>query len=89
MSRPPAANTPAAWLATAPPVNEAGAVVVGPTGVAVAEPPGLEGVEVVTVPLPAAVEAPPEGDEAGVVGTLVPEGVVVGVPEGQGTVTVV
>jgi hypothetical protein len=87
MRRPPAASTPAAWLAAAAPVSEAGFEVVGPTGVAVAEPPGLEGV--VTVPLPAGVEAPPLGAETRVLGTPVPEGVVMGVVVGQGTVTVV
>jgi len=92
MKRPPAASMPAAWLATAAPVNEAGFVVVGPTGVAVAVAglPGLEGVEVVTVPLPGAAEEPPVGEtlELDVVVIGVPEGVVV-VTEVQGTVTVV
>jgi len=89
MKRPPAASTTPAWFATAAPVNDAGFVVVGPTGVAVAEPPGLDGVEVVAVPLPAGIEEPPVGtDEIRVVGA-VPEGVVTGVTEEQGTVMVV
>jgi hypothetical protein len=70
-------------------VNDAGAVVVGPTGVAVAEPPGR--VEVGIVLLPAGIEAPPVGAvvvEIKVVGA-VPEGVMMGVPEEQGTVMVV
>ena len=40
MNRPPAASATTAWFATAAPVNDAGAEVVGPTGVAVAELPG-------------------------------------------------
>jgi hypothetical protein len=89
MNRPPAASAKPAWFATAAPVNDAGAVVVGPTGVAVAEPPGR--VEVGIVLLPAGIEAPPVGAvvvEIKVVGA-VPEGVMMGVPEEQGTVMVV
>lgn len=93
MKRPPAASTPATWLETAAPVNEAGFVVVGPTGVAVAvaEPPGLEGVEAPTVLLPGAVEEPPVGGTLELEGVVMagPDGVVVVVPEVQGTVTVV
>jgi len=55
--RPTTARTPPAWLTTAPPVKLAGDVVVGPTGMAVAEPepkpepdPPLV-IELVTVPL--------------------------------------
>jgi len=65
-------------------------VVVGPTGVAVAE---LPGVEVVTVPLLTGIELPPLGDVTVdikvVEATPVPEGVMMGVAEEQGTVMVV
>jgi len=61
MSRPPAASTEPALFATAAPVAKIGAVVVGPTGVAVAEPPWAEGEPVVKVPLPVGIEAPPVG----------------------------
>lgn len=91
MNRPPAASATPAWFATAAPVNDAGPVLVGPTGVAVAEPPGVDRVEVGRVPLPAGIEEPPLGavmDESKVVGA-VPEGVVVGVTEEHGTVMVV
>lgn len=89
MNKPPAASATPAWFAIAAPVNDAGAEVVGPTGVAVAEPPGR--VEAGRVPLPAGVEEPPVGPvivEITVVGA-VPEGVVMDVPEEQGTVMVV
>jgi len=92
MSIPPAASTAPTWFATAAPVANAGPVLVGPTGVAVAEPP-LVGAPVVTVPLPIGTGAPLAGAEIveiKVVGpTPVPEGVVMGVPEEQGTVMVV
>ncbi len=84
MKRPPAARTTAAWFVTAAPVNDVGAEVVGPTGVAVAEPPGLDGVVAVAVPLPDGTEAPPLGVEIAEIN------VVGAVPEGeQGTVMVV
>jgi hypothetical protein len=89
MNRPPAASATPAWFATAAPENDAGAEVVGPTGVAVAEPPGR--VEVGRVPLPVGIEELPVGAvivEIKVIGA-VPEGVVMDVPEGQGTVMVV
>jgi hypothetical protein len=93
MSRPPAASTAPAWFATAAPVANTGDVVVGPTGVAVAEPPLEGGVPVVKVPLPDETGALPEAAETvwirvGEV-TAVPEGVVIGVVEEQGTVIVV
>jgi len=87
MSRPPAASTTPAWFATAAPVANTGPEVVGPTGVAVGEPLGAEEVK---VPLPTGIEAPPVGAGIEVVGdTAVPEGVVIDVPEEQGTVMVV
>jgi hypothetical protein len=58
-------------------------LVVGPTGVAVAELPGAVRVEVGTVPLPAGTEAPPLG------AVRVEIEVVGAVPEEQGTVIVV
>jgi hypothetical protein len=64
-------------------VNDAGPLVVGPTGVAVAVLPGADRVEVGTVPLPAGTEAPPLG------AVRVEIKVVGAVPEEQGTVIVV
>lgn len=78
MSIPPAASMTPAWFAEAAPVACAGPEVVGPTGVAVAEPPSA--VLVTTVPLPLG-EGPPLGPGPPVamdvkVVTAVPEGVV-------------
>lgn len=72
MSRPPTPSTAPAWFATAAPVNIGGPEVVGPTGVAVAEPP-WEG-RATVVPLPIGIEAPPVGAEPVEIGpTPVPE----------------
>ena len=72
MSRPPTASTAPAWFATAAPVNTGGPVVVGPTGVAVAEP--LLVGRATVVPLPIEIEAPPVGPEPVEIGpTPVPE----------------
>jgi len=72
MSRPPTASTAPAWFATAAPVNTGGPVVVGPTGVAVAEP--LLVGRATVVPLPIEIEAPPVGLEPVEIGpTPVPE----------------
>jgi len=80
MSIPPAASMTPAWFAEAAPVACAGPEVVGPTGVAVAEPPAA--VLVTAVPLPLG-EGPPLGpgppvtiDVKVVTPTPVPEGVV-------------
>jgi hypothetical protein len=70
-------------------VTVAGPEVVGPTGVAVAEPPVVEGAPLVTVPLPAGVEAPPVGAVIKVLGVTPVESGIIGVPEEQGTVIVV
>lgn len=83
MNRPPAASTAAAWFTVAAPVKVAGAVVVGPTGVAVAAPPWVEEAPVVKVLLLIGIEAPPLGDET------VEINVVTDAPEVQGTVMVV
>ena len=84
MNRPPAASTAPAWFATAAPVNVAGAVVVGPTGVAVAEPPLVEGAAaVVTVRLPAGIEEPPVGAETVEIKVEAVVTVVVGIQSGR------